>query len=448
MKQTLIFIAVVALVSAAVVLVFVNNYFLPQNNRETNNTDVTKTINEIGIRLIAEGFSSPIAFVSANDGTERMFLADQAGLIRVIDSNGQVLTTPFLDLRDKLVSLSANYDERGLLGLAFHPDFKNNGRFFVYYSAPLRSGAPSGWNHTSVIAEFKVGQNNLNIADKNSEKIIMQIDEPQSNHNGGHITFGPDGYLYIPLGDGGAADDVALGHTEDLGNAQDLTKLLGKILRIDINSGNPYSIPQDNPFSGGGGRAEIFAYGFRNPYHISFDSAGSRRLFAADVGQNLWEEIDVVEKGKNYGWNKREGNYCFDSMNPNDPPATCPGTGANGELFINPILNYKNSRGGGIGTANVGGYIYRGGKIPELAGKYVFADFSKGGTAGGSVFLATEENASWSFKELKISNTENGELGMFIKGLGRDGSGELYLLVSEALGPSGNSGKIYKMVSP
>lgn len=208
----------------------------------------------VALQEIAGGLAAPVALAAPDDGSGRLFVADQVGLISIIDSNDTLLETPFLDLRDRMVGLDGNYDERGLLGLAFHPDYADNGRIFVYYSAPLRAGAPAGWNHTSVISEFSVSAEDPNRADPNSERIILQVDQPQANHNSGAIVFGPDGYLYIPLGDGGGGDDNGGGHAEDWyaansgGNGQDLeANPLGSILRIDIDQGAPYGIPADNP---------------------------------------------------------------------------------------------------------------------------------------------------------------------------------------------------------
>ncbi|MBT9146119.1 MAG: Quinoprotein glucose dehydrogenase B [candidate division WS2 bacterium] len=381
--------------------------------------DVEEQVIGVGIELIAEGFTSPVGFVSANDGTGRMFLIDQIGLIKIIDEDGEVLEDNFLDVREKMVELREGFDERGLLGLAFHPEFTSNGRFFVHYSAPLREGAPEGWDHTGVIAEFRVSEDNPNVANIDSEKIIIQIDQPQFNHNGGHLAFGPDGYLYIPLGDGGGANDVGLGHPE-IGNGQDTSNSLGSILRIDIDGEGTYSIPQDNPFVGSeDGLDEIFAYGFRNPYHISFDRGGSNELFVADVGQDLWEEVNIVTRGGNYGWNIREGMHCFDPETPADSPSDCPTVGAKGEGLINPILQYRNARHDGIGIAIVGGYVYRGQLIRGLIGQYVFADWSRAFGAGdGSLFTARKENDRWEFNELEILNGVNGRLGLFVKGVG------------------------------
>ena len=212
--------------------------------------DPTSMIPKVKLEMVAEGFTAPMEFISARDGTGRMFLVDQIGLIKIVKADGTVQEEPFLDVRDRMVELMSGFDERGLLGLAFHPDFANNGRLFVFYSAPLRSGAPEGWNCTSHVSEFSISKSDPNKADLSTEKILLQVDKPQFNHNGGTITFGPDGYLYIPLGDGGNADDVGLGHAPD-GNGQNTTTLLGKILRIDVDNmdeGMAYAIPADNPF--------------------------------------------------------------------------------------------------------------------------------------------------------------------------------------------------------
>src|ERR671919_810397 len=259
---------------------------------------------DVDLELIADGLTSPVTLMEAPDGTGRLFVVDQAGLIRVITPSGVLLPEPFLDVRDRMVALQAGFDERGLLGLAFHPDYASNGRFFVYYSAPLREGGPAGFNHTSHISEFTVS-GDPDRADPASERILLQVDEPQFNHNAGSLQFGPeDEYLYISFGDGGGANDVGLGHVADWyaenggGNGQDVTQnLLGSILRIDVDSGSPYGIPPDNPFVGTPGLDEVWAYGFRNPYRMSFDRGGSRQLFVGDVGQLRWEEVSIVTAG-------------------------------------------------------------------------------------------------------------------------------------------------------
>lgn len=359
-----------------------------------------------------------------------------------------VVGDPFLDLREQMVRLNPSFDERGLLGLAFHPAFAQNGRFFVYYSAPLRPGGPEGWNHTSHISEFRVSASNPDRADAASERIVLQVDEPQANHNGGQIVFGPDSFLYVALGDGGGSNDTALGHNPEIGNGQDTSTLLGKILRIDVDGGEPYGIPPDNPFAGGGGRPEIFALGLRNPFRISFDSAGDHDLFAGDVGQNLWEEVNIVVNGGNYGWNIKEGKHCFDPGNPRVTPPGCPELDRNGRPLIDPILEYRNSGAGGIGTAVIGGFVYRGTALPAIQGAYVFADFS-GSLAGPEkkLFLAIRPpspGGEWAMQDLPIA-PEVG-VGGFVRSFGQDHQGEIYVLTADSSGPSGESGKVFRLV--
>ena len=420
---------------------------------------MSRNLKEVDIQLIAEDFVSPIGLVDAKDGTNRLFVIDQAGMIWIVDESGTKLPTPFLDIRDKLVMLSPGYDERGLLGLAFHPNFENNGRFFVYYNAPPRSGGPEPgvlWNNLSRIVEFTASPANSNMANPATEKIILEFDDPQSNHNGGTIDFGPDGYLYIAIGDGGAANDVAPGHVEDWydvnagGNGQDLeANLFGNILRIDINSGDPYSIPPDNPFVGKTGRDEIYAYGFRNPFRFSFDMSGSRRLFAGDAGQLLYEEISVVEKGGNYGWNVKEGTHCFNAANSLTTFPSCPTVDNLGNKLIDPVIELNNWRNpaGGIATTIIGGNIYRGNSIPGFNGKYIFGTFSQTPTeANGELFIANPAGPGlWPFQEISLKSSPN-DIGYYLKGFGQDTEGEIYLAVSGLLGPSGNEGKIFKLI--
>ncbi len=295
---------------------------------------------QVGLEPVAGGFTAPVALASPGDGSGRLFVADQVGIIRIIDGDGRLLDPPFLDLTDRIVKLHGGYDERGLLGIAFHPKFTENGRFFVYYSAPLAEGAPPDWDHTSRIAEFAVRVDDKNRADPYSERVILEVDQPQLNHNGGSIAFGPGGYLYIPLGDGGGGRDVGTGHPPG-GNGQDITTLLGSILRIDIDGEEPYGIPKDNPFVGKEGRDEIYAYGLRNPWRTAFDAGGENRLFSADAGQYLWESVKIIEAGGNHGWNLKEGNHAFDPRNPYQSPEDVPKVGLRGEPLIAPIIEYR-----------------------------------------------------------------------------------------------------------
>ncbi len=413
----------------------------------------------VDIEQIADGFISPLGVVAVPDNSKRLFVIDQPGRIWVLDGNGTKLPTPFLDLSSSLVPLNPNYDERGLLGFAFHPQFSSNHRVFVYYQLPPRPGGPmagASWNNLSRISEFKTVAGNDNMADKASEKIILEWDDPQSNHNGGTLAFGPDGYLYISLGDGGAANDVAPGHVEDWylpnagGNGQDLeANLFGNILRIDVNNGNPYGIPADNPFVSGPGRDEIFAYGFRNPYRMSFDMGGSRDLYVGDAGQVLYEEINRVVKGGNYGWNVKEGKICFNAANNDTPFVSCPVVDNFGKPFIDPVIVMNNAANpaGGKALTIIGGNVYRGKDIPSFNGKYIFGIFAQpGGVPNGELYIAQVTGQSdWKFEELILDSNPN-DIGYFLKGFGQDNKGEIYLTVSSLLGPTGLTGKVFKLV--
>lgn len=414
---------------------------------------------DLDIKLIADGLASPIGVVAVPDQSKRLFVIDQSGKLIILD-NGNKLPTPFLDVTSKLVPLNPNGDERGLLGLAFHPRYKDNGRFFIYYTLPPRPGGPTDsttWNNLSRISEYRVS-GNPNQADAGSEKVILEWDDPQGNHNGGTIAFGPDGYLYIALGDGGAANDVAPGHVEDWyaanagGNGQDIeANLFGSILRIDINSGDPYSSPSDNPFVNKPGRDEIYAYGFRNPFRISFDMKGRHDLYAGDAGQVLYEEVSIVKKGGNYGWNVKEGTHCFNAANNLQVMPSCPDVDNLGNRLIDPVIELPNWRNpaGGKATTVIGGNVYRGNDIPGLNGKYIFGTFSQGpGTPNGELFVADPRNGSglWDFAEVSLKSFPN-DVGHYLKGFGQDNQGELYLTLSDIAGPQGTGGKIYKLVA-
>ncbi len=409
----------------------------------------TEAPTAVRLDKVADGFAAPVALVAAADGSERLFVVDQIGVISVLTGDGLVLDEPLLDLGQRLVSLNTSYDERGLLGMALHPDFARNGRFFVYYSAPLRRGAPDGWNHTSRISEFTISPASPNVADPGSERTILEVDQPQVNHNAGQLAFGPDGYLYIALGDGGRSGDTGLGHPP-AGNGQDTTTLLGSILRIDVDGGDPYAIPAGNPFAGGGGREEIFAFGLRNPFRFSFDSGGSHELFVGDVGQNQWEEVSIVGRGDNLGWNIREGEQCFDPDNPRQSPAQCPDVDSAGRRLVGPIIVYGNAgTAEGIGTAVIGGFVYRGTSLASLSGAYVFADFTTSRSRpDGVLFFATRPTTPgdwWSMAELEISSSPSGRVGEYIRALGQGADNELFLLTSEAAGPTGRTGKVYRI---
>jgi len=307
-------------------------------------------------------FVRPVVLTHPGDGTNRVVVASQLGEIRIFLNDQAVKkSSVFLDLRDRVV-YKDKQNEEGLLGLAFHPMYRENGQFFVYYTT---TDAP----HTSVVSRFRVSPDDPNRADAKSEEEILRVKQPFWNHNGGTIAFGPDGYLYIALGDGGSGNDPLM-------NGQNLNTLLGAILRVDVDGTTPkdpeddssvplaYAIPADNPFAGfpGMARPEIWAYGLRNVWRMSFDRQ-TGQLWAADVGQNLWEEINLIRRGGNYGWNLREAKHKFG-----------PGGSGPREDLIDPIFEYHHK----VGKSITGGHVYRGQRLPQLAGKYIYADYVTG----------------------------------------------------------------------
>lgn len=416
----------------------------------------------IGLKLVADNLTSPIALVPAPDLSGRRFIIDQIGVIRILTSEGQLLDKPFLDLRDRIVPLNPQYDERGLLGLAFHPGFGSNGRLFVYYSVPLRSSAPKDWDHTNRLSEFKISADDPNQVDSASEKVLLEDDHPYMNHNGGTVAFGPDNYLYLSIGDGGNKNDIGRGHTPNIGNGQDITKIEGKILRLDIDRGSGYRSPRDNPFVNKHGLNEIFAYGFRNPYRFSFDIGGTHQLFVGDAGQDLYEEVSIVTNGGNYGWNIKEGTHCFNPQDEEHPPEHCRDTGYMGEPLVDPVIEYNHPQEEAaaaakkedseiVGEVVVGGYVYRGEALPQFAGQYVFGDWSREEDEGdGSLLIAKPQDSGtglWKIRELEIAGNADGRLHHFIVGFGQDAVGEVYVLVKDTLGPAGQTGKVYKLTS-
>lgn len=344
-------------------------------------------------------FSSALDLQNAGDGTNRLFAVERDGRIKVIENQTNVNTTKlFLDITDRVTAGG----ETGLLGLAFHPDYETNGYFYVNYTAPNPL-------HT-VISRFKVSSTNPDSADKNSELILLTYDQPYTNHNGGCVAFGPDGYLYISAGDGGLGGDPQ-------GNGQNITKLLGKIIRIDVNNPQPplnYGIPSDNPFvdsTNANVRKEIYAWGMRNTWRFSFDP-NTGWLWAGDVGQDTYEEVDIIQNGKNYGWRCYEGNHSYNL------------SGCNG-VYEYPIWEYTHSSLGGFSIT--GGYVYRGQNVPELYGKYIYGDY-----------VSTR---IWSLEYDGINPTVNNQITQApssITSFGVDEEQELYLVSF--------NGKIYKFI--
>ncbi|MDD1718724.1 MAG: PQQ-dependent sugar dehydrogenase [Methanoregulaceae archaeon] len=426
-----------------------------------------------GLVFVAGGFDAPMQLLSAPDDSGRIFLVEQAGVVRIIRPDGTVLSEPFLDVRDRMIGLSAGYDERGLLGIAFHPGYAMNGRVYAFYSAPLRAGAPAGWSCTNHLSEFRVSEANPNLADVATERVILAVDKPSANHNGGAILFGPDdGYLYIPLGDGGGADDRGTGHTPGTGNAQDLSNVYGKVLRIDVDSptaGRSYGIPADNPFAGvEGARPEIFAYGLRNPAYAAFDSGPGHHLFVASAGQRLFEPAYIVLSGGNYGWNIREGTHCFDPGNNARPLSSpCPVTGIREEALIGPIVELGHDSGNTI----VGGMVYRGTILAGWQGAYISGTWSRGSSPGGdgtlllsvppsgfdpvslpptASSLTPDQNRMWPTAEIRITSNQNGRVNAYIRGIFQGADHEAYLLTNRVSGPGGQAGtgEIWRLVPP
>jgi glucose/arabinose dehydrogenase len=350
---------------------------------------------------VINGLRSPIGLVNAGDGTGRLFILEKVGVIQIYQ-NGNLLPRPFLDITNRVNSSGF---EQGLLGLAFHPEYRVNGYFYVNY-IDLQGN--------TVIARFEVSKEDPNLARVDSELPLIRVNQPYANHNGGDLVFGPDGYLYLGLGDGGSAGDP---HS----NAQSLDTLLGKILRIDVDHGDPYGIPDRNPFAQGGGRPEIFAFGLRNPWRFSFDSK-TGDLFIADVGQNTWEEIDFLSNEQvnqtgpnttyNFGWNFYEGNHTYRAEAP-------PGLEA-----IDPAAEYDHQ----FGCSVTGGSVYRGLQLPAWQGIYVFGDYCSGRIWG----LWKDAGGNWVQKVL----FENmGSITTF----GVDEQGEIYLV--------DQSGIIYRLTA-
>jgi glucose/arabinose dehydrogenase len=331
--------------------------------------------------ISSHSLKSPVFLVHAGDQSGRLFIVEQPGTIRILE-RGKLLEVPFLDIKERVIFRG----EQGLLGLAFHPDYRHNGRFFVNYT---RKG-----DGATVIAEYH--RSDLEDSAGRKERVLVLIPQPYSNHNGGMIAFGPDGYLYIGMGDGGSGGDPQ-------NRAQNKDELLGKLLRIDVNSRVPYGIPEDNPYVRGEERPEIFAKGLRNPWRFSFDRE-TGDLWLADVGQNKWEEINVVSKGGNYGWRVMEGFHCFNLQEP-----------CGKEKFIPPVLEYDHQGGR---CSIIGGYVYRGKSNPALVGIYIYGDY-----CSGEIFSVRTANGGRVVGEPWVLKT-NAAISSF----GEDDTGEIYMV--------------------
>ncbi len=394
------------------------------------------------------GVNAPLAMVQPA-GDDRKFVIEQWGRVRIINAQGLLEPTPFLDIRNLIPELHPDFDERGLLGLTFHPDFKSNGKFYVAYSGHLDFQQDLGqmlwYSHNNTVAEYTVSADDPNTADPNSGRVITNIPWPQFNHNGHWIDFGPDGYLYISTGDGGYANDWGIGHNVTEGNGQDLSTLLGKMLRVDVNKmegGKAYGIPSDNPFANNpNAQPEIFALGLRNPWRCSFDMKDGR-LICGDVQQNSYEEVSIVSKGANLGWRRMEATHCFDYIKPDNHPSSCDKAG-----LVDPILEYQNCTAkpqGCKGISVTGGYVYRGAQS-AWDGKYIFGDWSKGFAAmDGQIFIGSESGGKWTMETAEVTNMEGNV--PYILAFAQDADGEVYALTSITTGPVGSLDTIYKVV--
>ena len=375
--------------------------------------------------LIADGYKKPVFITSYPNNAKLLYIVEQAGLIKIIN-DGKKLSRPFFDINKRVVNPNRPGDERGLLGFAFHPNHTNNGKFYINYMDN---------DGNTIISEFST--NSELRADHKSERIILKLKQPYGNHNGGDIQFGPDGYLYISIGDGGKAGDP-------LNAGQDLSSLFGKIIRIDIEQ-KPYGIPKSNPFFGQKGkREEIWAWGLRNVWRFSFDKQTGDK-YLADVGQNKWEEVNFEpassKGGLNYGWRIMEANHCY------DPKENCPTEG-----LIKPIIEYPNdanhpafafriieelsfSETDVEGCSVTGGYVYRGQKIKSMQGQYIFGDYCSGNIWTLKVVNGKAINFKNRTEEINIGG---GEFTTYISSFGQDSDGEIYII--------DYNGGIYKLI--
>ncbi len=397
---------------------------------------------KVNLEPAVSGVNSPLAMIQP-EGDSRMFVAEQWGRVMIVE-DGQLNGTPFLDIRSLIIDRHPDFDERGLLGLAFHPDFAENGKFYVSYSGPLDFQGDLGqmlwYSHSNIVSEFTVSADDPNVANRKSERILSSTPWPQFNHNGHWIGFGPDGMLYVSMGDGGYANDWGIGHNPVTGNGQDMTTPLGKMLRIDPETGGA---PADNPFVDNEDvDPRIWASGLRNPWRCSFDIAGDNALYCADVQQNSYEEVNLMQAGANYGWRVMEADKCFNFLEPDNHPASCESEG-----MTMPIMTYNNCTAkpdGCDGISVTGGYVYRGAHS-AWDGAYIYGDWSKQfATMDGQIMVGVpNESGGWDRKMAEVANMDGPT--PYILAFAQDNDGEVYALTSVTTGPVGSQDTIYKV---
>ncbi|MFT4947145.1 MAG: glucose/arabinose dehydrogenase [Natronomonas sp.] len=395
----------------------------------------------VAVETIAEGLLLPNVFaVPPHD--DRLFIGDQQGIIYVHE-DGQLRDEPFLDLRDRVIDLGTDLptwvsaDERGLLGLAFHPEFADNGLFYVRYSTPA---GDVDADHREILSEFSVTDGGN--ADPNSERVLLDIPWLRPLHQAGGLAFGPDGYLYTSFGDG-----LNPSKGQNVSN-----NLNGSVVRLDVDERDgdlPYGIPDDNPLVDEEGRDEYYAWGFRNPYRIGFDDG---MLTVGDVGQELFEEITVVERGTNHGWAVKEGSSCHNPAQPGVPPNDCPDVSERGDPFVDPVAEFPHfDDDRAVGFAVVGGNVYRGDEVSELRGEYLFGIYTRSFTSpSGRLIAATPDGDTWPMREVRFATLAEEELDINVLSLGRDNDGEMYILGTNASLSEGftsrNAGRVYRIV--
>lgn len=428
----------------------------------------------IELKLVAEeGISNPVWLTHAGDGSGRLFIVDQGGKVHVVAKGGRMLKKPLLDVSDRIV-IKKGFDERGLLCLAFHPDYAKKGaagegKMYTYTSEATSKAGPADFpsnmeavfgipcDHQAVITEWSISKDRRAKVDMSSRREIMRIDEPMFNHDGGGLAFDENGLLFISLGDGGGGNGFGPGHAMPHGNGQDTSTPLGSILRIDPlgkkgkkSANGQYSNPNDNPYVKGGGLAEIYAIGMRNPYRISYD-VQSKQLIAGDIGQENVEEINVIKKGGNYGWRIREGDYYFHPQAEKFFNITRETTETGLPKTLGATLQYDQQDGVSV----IGGFIYRGKAIKALKGKYVFGDYKymdpnlprkeQVKPASGRIFFSPLKKGA-TIKEFVLGKGDR-RIGEFVLGMGQDEDGEVYVLTSPFSSPVDHTdGKVYKIV--